>query len=183
MNIRIANPKDAEQIATVHTVSWQSTYRGILLDEYLDGWILSERVVLWQKRFEKIDPKQHVLVAEDSNSIVGFACAYGEKDPQWGTMLDNLHVLPALKRKGIGTILIAHIAAWSLNHFPENGMFLGAVENNILACGFYEHLGGVINGKMNWTAPEDTVVKELRYSWTNNALLKLVAKNHSSAFR
>jgi len=29
-----------------------------------------------------------------------FACAYLDADPEWGTLVDNLHVVPGLKGKG-----------------------------------------------------------------------------------
>ena len=77
---------------------------------------------------------------------VGFACAYGSEHDRWGTKLDNLHISPSKKRKGIGTKLLADVASWSSKNYPGKGIFLWVFEQNLPARHFYEHLGGIITG-------------------------------------
>lgn len=171
MKIRIARQNDFTTIAALHAASWRNAYRGVLSDEYLDGAIASERMALWNCRFKNPKANQHIVVAEQEANIVGFACAYGNEDEQWGTMLDNLHVLPAQKGHGIGRTLISHVASWCSVTYQRKGLFLWAFEQNVLARSFYERLGGKVVGNTIWIAPDGTAVTELRYSWKNADML------------
>lgn len=180
MNIRIAGPNDSTAIAALHAESWRNSYRGILADGYLDGGILSERIIVWRERFRVPLASQYVIVAEDQGILIGFACAFGGADDRWGTNLDNIHVLPNQKRKGIGTTLVENVASWSSKNHPGKGLFLWVFERNLQARQFYEHLGGIIAGDTIWTAPEGTQVKQLRYVWKNPAeLIGLGEKLHA----
>jgi len=176
VDIRIAGPNDAAAIAALHAESWRNSYRGILADDYLDGRILLERIAVWRERFRAPKPRQYVVVAEDQGAVVGFACAYGNADDRWGTNLDNIHVLPAQKRKGIGAGLIANVASWSSENHQGKGLFLWVFERNLPARHFYERLGGVVAGDTIWTAPEGTLVKQLRYAWKDPAELIVSAE-------
>jgi len=167
IQIRIAQQGDFRAIAELHAASWRSTYCGILSNEYLDRNVGSERIDLWEKRFRNPRDSQHIVIAEIQAHIVGFACAYGNEDEQWGTMLDNLHVLPAQKGKGIGSKLVADVALWCSKAHPGQGMFLWAFDRNVQARRFYERLGGVVAGEAIWSAPDGTAVNELRYVWKN----------------
>ena len=180
MDIRIAGPNDSTAIAALHAESWRNSYRGILADEYLDRRILSERIGVWRQRLRAPLPSQYVVVAEDQGALVGFACAYGNADDRWGTNLDNIHVSPTQKRKGMGTTLIANVASWSSRNHPGKGLFLWVFERNLPARHFYERLGGMIAGDTIWRAPEGTQVKQLRYVWKNPAELIVSAE---SAFK
>ena len=165
MVIRLAGSKDSTEIAALHAASWRTSYHGVLGDEYLDRRILSERTGVWRERFRAPHLTQYVVVAEERDAIVGFACAYGSEHDQWGTKLDNLHISPSQKRKRIGTKLIADVAAWSSKNYPGTGIFLWVFEQNLPAQHFYEHLGGIVAGDTIWTAPDGTAVKELLYLW------------------
>src|SRR5262249_2424938 len=103
MDYREATYTDRLAIATLHAESWRSTYRGSYQDAFLDGPAFGGRKRVWQRRVAHPPANQFVVVAEEQADIVGFACAYGQDDPRWGTLLDNLHVRPALQRQGIGT--------------------------------------------------------------------------------
>ena len=100
-SIRIAQLEDSVAIAAVHAASWRSSYRGILSDESLNEKLESERLSIWKRRLGFPKTNQYVTVAEQESQIVGFACAFGAEDELLGTMLDNLHVLPSQKGKGI----------------------------------------------------------------------------------
>ncbi len=165
MKIRMAQMDDSRALAALHAASWRSAYRGILSNKYLDGDITSERAKVWEERFHNPSPNQHIVVAEDQSQLVGFACAYGDEDNRWGAMLDNLHVLSERRGQGIGHKLIVTVASWCSPRFPGKGMFLWVFEQNALARRFYERLGGVVVGETVWTAPDGTIVNELRYAW------------------
>jgi hypothetical protein len=59
--VRKANVRDASAIAHVHLQSWQTTYAGIVPDEYLASLNEVERVQLWGSgslaTFRSLSPK------------------------------------------------------------------------------------------------------------------------------
>jgi ribosomal protein S18 acetylase RimI-like enzyme len=165
MDLRIAGPNDWTEIAALHAASWRNSHRGILSDAYLDGQVLSERIGVWRGCFRAAPANQYVVVAEDQSVVVGFGCAYGNEDDQLGTKLDNPHVLPTQKRRGIGTMMIENIASWSSENHPGKGVFLWVFERNLPARQFYERLAGIIAGDTIWTARDGTAVKSLLYVW------------------
>src|SRR5439155_542896 len=81
-------------------------YRGQHADAFLDGPVYDDRATIWRERLTSPTPNQHTIVAEDNDTLLGFACALADNDPRWGTLLDNIHVDPMRKRSGIGTQLI-----------------------------------------------------------------------------
>jgi len=148
-------------------------------DKYLDEDIFAERRRLWAERFQNPTPTQHIIVGEDDSNIrngptanlIGFACAFAHEDPRWGSYLDNLHVLPSLKRQGIGARLTGHIAAWCAQTSPQKGMHLYVLEQNLNARKFYERIGGVVVEELVWLSPDGGNLKSLRYAWSDLAPL------------
>ena len=170
--IRNATPDDVINIAAMHTASWRVTYCGMLRDQYLDQAIEEERRQHWLTRFQHLDNnRQCALVVEVQNTLAGFAFAYGHADPNWGSLLDNLHVLPDYKHQGLGKALLSNIALWSCLNFPGDGLFLWAFEDNHSAKDFYEKQGGIASGSMLWTAPDGSTINEICYIWKDPRIL------------
>ena len=168
MTIRAADPSDAAAIARLHAVSWQSAYRSILRDAFLDGPVLSNRSELWSARFSG-PPRadQIVLVDECAGEIRGFACAFLDADPEWGTLLDNLHVAPVLKGQGLGRLLLREVALRVLQQEARPRMHLWAYEQNLAARRFYEMLGGEITAQVAEPAPDGSELNAVRYCWSD----------------
>src|SRR3974377_2019917 len=113
MTCRRPTAGDASAIAQLHALSWRTTYRGILRDEFLDGPLLANRLELWGERLQDATAEnQLILVGERAGDIQAFACAFLDADPDWGTLLDNLHVVPNLKGGGLGRRLMSQVAEW-----------------------------------------------------------------------
>ena len=85
---------DAAILAQLHTASWRSAYRGILSEHYLTHDIEADRLKVWSKRMANPVPNQYGVIALEDNTPVGFVFVYGNDHPQWGSLVDNLHVLP-----------------------------------------------------------------------------------------
>lgn len=167
MTIRAAGLADAAAIAQVHTHSWQSAYRGILSDDFLQGALPENRRVLWHTRLAKPERTgQFVLVDEQGGAIRGFACAFLEADLEWGCLLDNLHVVPDLKGKGLGRQLMAAVAGRVWRSNPCGRLHLWAYEQNLGARRFYERLGGALNLRHAELALDGTQVNAVRYCWS-----------------
>lgn len=167
MTIRAAGLADAVAIAQLHARSWQTAYRGILRDDFLQGPLPENRRALWRSRLHEADrADQIVLVDEQGGAIRGFACAFLEADPEWGCLLDNLHVVPDLKGQGLGRQLMAAVAdhVWRSN--PCGRLHLWAYEQNLAARRFYERLGGTITEHHAELAPDGTQVNAVRYCWS-----------------
>jgi len=165
MNIRPAKIEDAKSIALLHAESWRVAYRGIFRDEFLDGDVVQDRNDVWRQRFAAPKDNQIVLVAEESQELSGFVCAFGNEDQKWGTFIDNLHVRKSSNRQGIGTRLMREIAHWSHQHYPGAGLYLSVLEANVAARRFYAALGATNQEARLWEPPGGGEVVELHYVW------------------
>ena len=165
MHIREANLSDLEAIAALHTQSWRTTYRGVLSDAYLDTELFAERKALWLERFTHPTPTQYIAVAEVSQTLVGLACAYGDHDVRWGSLLENLHVAQGYKGAGLGAQLVRHIAQWCARTQSSPGLHLWVLAPNKAAQGFYRRLGANPVEDSVWDAPDGSRVAELCFAW------------------
>ncbi|MEX0785408.1 MAG: GNAT family N-acetyltransferase, partial [Dehalococcoidia bacterium] len=172
IRLRLAQPSDAQAIAALHADSWRTAYRGMLPDEFLDNDVVDDRATLWAKRFGDAEYLSHTvtLLAEQNGELAGFAHSFIDEDPEWGTLLDNLHVRPELKRSGIGTKLVVESAARVQALGSELGLYLWVLEGNANAQRFYDALGGRVVGRS--TSPEGGgSAPSLRYWWPQLELL------------
>jgi GNAT superfamily N-acetyltransferase len=168
MTIRVAELTDAVAIAQLHTQSWQTAYRGILSEDFLQDSLPENRRLLWHTRLSDTDrADQLVLLDEQDGTVRGFGCAFLEADPEWGCLLDNLHVVPDLKGKGLGRQLMAAVAQRVLLSNPRSRLHLWAYERNLGARRFYERLGGVITERHAELAPDGNQVNAFRYCWSD----------------
>ena len=142
---RRATGNDAEVIASMHTQSWRDAYRGILPDSYLDGQVADERANLWRSRFSSLGSDRFLVVLTESpRGPVGFACVLLDEDPQWGACLDNLHVMPGWRSRGVGRLLFGRAAQWVMSTEPGWPIHLWVFEANAGARRFYDALGGEV---------------------------------------
>lgn len=156
ITIRTATAEDAGAIAALHADSWRHSYRGAYSDEFLDGDVLEDRKAVWSARLDRTGGTTATFVAEtpsrtdttrtdrtdrtDRTGLAGFAHIAFDADPEWGTLLDNLHVAHDLKRTGLGTRLIAITAEHALAHHQL--LHLYVLEQNTNAQAFYRARGG-----------------------------------------
>jgi ribosomal protein S18 acetylase RimI-like enzyme len=179
-SIRPARISDAPAIALLHAESWRVAYRGSLSDEFLELHVVEDRTRVWHERFTNPAPTQIVLVAEREQSskqsseqsseqeheqLVGFICAIGKRDERFGTLVDNLHVRRGEQNNGIGRLLMSEVALWSRQHYPNDGIYLHVVEQNLQARKFYERLGATFQESPPWHAPDGSTVQELLCVW------------------
>lgn len=171
MNYRVASPDDAEAIAKLHAQSWVDTYRGMMSDDYLDNEVWTERKSSWAERFTSPAPNQYVAVATEvdnsgAEDIAGFICAFGNHHDRWGTFVDNLHVADDHQSRGIGKAFMLMAAQWSMQTYPDNGMYLEVLEENHGARRFYKRLGATHQETNLWQPPGDGgKVKDMLFVW------------------
>jgi ribosomal protein S18 acetylase RimI-like enzyme len=139
---RDATPRDADSVALLHADSWRRHYRGAYLDSYLDGDVIADRREVWRGRLSEPSEGRFTVVAHQGDQIVGFAHAILDDDPQWGSLLENLHVANDVKHSGIGTRLLSETALRLLRLRPSGTMYLWVLDQNTAAQAFYGARGG-----------------------------------------
>jgi GNAT superfamily N-acetyltransferase len=165
MRFRVATGADAMAVATLHAESWRAHYRGAYRDEYLDGEVVQDRIRVWKERLSTPAPNQFVVLAEEDDDLIGFACAYGGHDESWGSLLDNIHVRPEHQRRGVGAALLAEVAAWCRANYADCGLYLWVLEQNRGAQRFYQRLGASDQGGEISEPPGGGQIHGRRYAW------------------
>jgi ribosomal protein S18 acetylase RimI-like enzyme len=165
MRVRDARWSDCLAIAEVHAASWRVAYKGALSDEYLAGDLVADRRQLWESRLSEPPKQQHVFVAEQSDQLVGFACAYGKESTEWGTFLNNIHVTPTVQGRGVGTVLLHATAERCVSLYGQVGLYLWVLQSNTKAQRFYARHGARIRGTDVWHAPGGTEAPLFRFAW------------------
>jgi ribosomal protein S18 acetylase RimI-like enzyme len=165
MKIRQATIADVKDIVQLHSDSWQVSYQGKLNSDYLARKVPQERQTFWQERFDRPSHGQQILVAEVDTRIVGFACVFLDKDPKWGSYLDNLHVSQNQQSKGIGKSLLTAVAEICTLKATSEGLCLQVTQFNTNAHRFYKRLGADSQGESTWLAPDGTSVPTYWFTW------------------
>ena len=143
--LRPARADDAPRIAAIHCASWRDTYSNVLSPEFLTGPIEQNRSELWAARLAAPDETRQVLVAESpSTGPAAFLSAYCDADAQWGSLIENLHVSPALRGQKIGERLIRSAASALAAKAKAAGVYLWVFEANQAGLRFYRRLGGEV---------------------------------------
>ena len=160
---------DLDAVAALHCVSWRSAYRGILSDAYLDGDLLTDRLDVWRLKLSMMTDRQFGWLAKHDGEPVGFVFASIDQDPTWGTLVDNLHVLPSHHGAGIGRGLLTAVANIARERAKTNpthpGLFLWCYEQNTRARAFYERVGADAVERIMYAAPDGQSHPEWRYAW------------------
>ncbi|UTH76055.1 GNAT family N-acetyltransferase [Chromobacterium sp. IIBBL 290-4] len=170
ISLRMPTPQDADLLASLHVASWQSAYRGILPDAYLDEIAPGERLAMWKDRLAQ-HASSWTRIAYLAGRPAGFACLLPDTEPARGVYLDNLHVLPEFKGHGIGRLLLAAAAAECLRIAPGRPLFLWTFAANQSACRFYQALGGTVTEQKDTLTPAGNPQPALCFQWDDPAAL------------
>jgi ribosomal protein S18 acetylase RimI-like enzyme len=172
VDVRPATERDVEAIAALHADSWRRHYRGAFSDAYLDGDVFADRRSVWSQRLTAPDPAHDTVVAVDGEALVGFAHTILDDDPEWGALLDNLHVAHHLKGTGIGTRLMAASAAAVLARGRRASLYLWVLEGNAAAQAFYGARGGrLVDREVTQPPGGGVTIVGLRYVWPDPSVL------------
>lgn len=144
--LRAATAQDANHIARLHTLSWQTAYSHILPAAYLTDEVPTEHANRWRHYLER-DEKEWglVLIAEADGEPVGFVSAERPVDTVLGVLLDCLHVHPSHHGSGTGKRMIEAVRAWART-IGVDKVHLKVLEDNKRAIGFYEYNGWQLAG-------------------------------------
>jgi ribosomal protein S18 acetylase RimI-like enzyme len=143
ITFRETSAEDIAAIAALHADSWRRNYRGAFLDSFLDGEVAANRQAEWTERLTVPGEDAFTVVADRDGEVVGFVHMILDADPEWGAVLDNLHVTHRLKRGGIGRQLLAEAAERLVRRRPADSRFhLWVLDQNAAAQAFYAACGG-----------------------------------------
>lgn len=169
--IRSAQADDAQLLGELHAASWRSAYRDVLSDAFLAGDVVADRRRLWADRLAQPAAGEHVFIAGIGSEALGFAAMRGDHDAQWGSFLNNLHVLPAHQRQGMGTRLLRACAGICATQYRHAGLYLWVTRTNARAQAFYLQHGAQNQGQGSWQSPEGKEVGLYRFVWPQVAQL------------
>jgi ribosomal protein S18 acetylase RimI-like enzyme len=172
VSYRAVKAGDETPVARLHAESWRRHFRGAYADAYLDGDVFAERSTVWAERFRGTADSSYTIVADRDGEVVGFAHTCLDSDPDWGALLDNLHVRFELKRQGVGRALMAETARVLGQRRPSSGLYLWVLKQNTAAQAFYSAMGGaVVSEKLGGPFPGGGRAPVLRYAWPDPSVL------------
>ena len=170
MRIRKATADDAQDIARVHTHSWQAIYRGHFPEDYLDNIDVDRRTRLWRKLAG--EESDDVVVVVENGEIVGFLHLTESRDedsPPATDEVTSIYLLPECWRKGFGRALLE----WAIGRSQSRGaagITLWVLDGNQRARQFYEGMGFVFGGvKRKEKLPGGFGFTEVRYEYIHSA--------------
>ncbi|MEW5570140.1 GNAT family N-acetyltransferase [Rossellomorea marisflavi] len=127
---------DAGGIAAVHVGSWQSTYRGIVSDRYLDSLSVEEKKVKWEGILSE---DHHTLVCTTKDGlVVGFASVGRERSGEYEGELYAIYLLREYQGRGIGRELFSRSIS-SLKALGFQDMFIWVLRENSSKTFYYSY--------------------------------------------
>jgi GNAT superfamily N-acetyltransferase len=165
--IRPAHVSDAGRIGLIHVRSWQSTYRGQVPQDYLDGLDPAGRARRWRHTLETIDrSRDGLLVAVSGAGVVGFA-GYGpsrdaDADPGRTGELATIYLLPRAWGTGVGRELMA-ASVHGLAGLGYAEATLWVLDSNDRARRFYAKAGWAEDGATKRDDSRGFALNEVRY--------------------
>ncbi|WP_339289530.1 GNAT family N-acetyltransferase [Paenibacillus sp. FSL E2-0201] len=164
MKIRKATASDIDGIAFVHAMSWKTTYKGLLSDEFLDAITVEARSKRWIRKFENPNKDEVMYVAEDeAGMIIGFANGGARREPDlYDAELYALYLLKEHQGKGLGKRLIRSVAQNLLQ--KKYSSFMTWVLEGNPALHFYHKMGGESVATKEMKIGNE-IVKEIMMGW------------------
>lgn len=159
--IRQTSISEAYDVAKVHVLSWQSAYKGIILDDYLNNMSVETRAEKFKNNYDTV--KDDSFVAVEDEKIIGVLAVHKcfDADVVDCGEVEAIYLLPEFWGSGYGKQLM-DFAINALKERGYNDIYLWVLEENIRARRFYEKYGFVADG----TSKEINIGKllaEMRY--------------------
>ena len=141
--IRKVKREDIEDVVDIQVTGWQTAYKGIIDDEYLDNLSREEKIKKRKKDFDS----NGFIVAEYENKVIGF-CRYlnenrNEEIKEADCELLALYVKYEYKHKGVGTKLFSYVKE-EFKKMNKHKMILWCLKENENAKKFYTKMGGKV---------------------------------------
>ncbi|CAM5359400.1 GNAT family N-acetyltransferase [Streptomyces canus] len=157
---------DCDRVAEIRVRGWQSAYRGLIPQSYLDGMSVPLDAERHRTRFGQGDGSVVNLVAERDGEVMGWACHGPYRDGEVRTAdaeLYAVYVDPRRYGTGIGHALLLE----TLRNRTAAGhgrMYLWVLKDNVRARRFYERAGFEADGTVEPFEADGVLVPEVRYA-------------------
>ncbi|MFC9503461.1 GNAT family N-acetyltransferase [Streptomyces sp. NPDC057002] len=158
---------DCDRVAEIRVRGWQSAYRGLIPQAYLDGMSPAEDAERRRTYFAQADDSVVNLVAEDAGGeLVGWACHGPYRDGEVRTEdaeLYAVYVHPEHLGRGVGRALLVE-SAERCSRAGHGRLLLWVLKENGRARRFYERAGFDADGAEEPFEVAGTTVPEVRYA-------------------
>jgi GNAT superfamily N-acetyltransferase len=164
VRVRRAQPGDETAVARVQLVTWRAAYRALLPAEVLDAWDEQAAADAWAEAIGAPGPDHGVLVALESDDVVGVAAFAPARipDDQPAAELTTLLVEPRWGRRGHGSRLLAAVADLA----DERGvrtLLSWVPEADDVTAGFLQSAGWAPDGWARDLDSGTTTIRQLRW--------------------
>jgi ribosomal protein S18 acetylase RimI-like enzyme len=140
--IREARAEDLAPIAALRIDNWQTTYKGLLPQLFLEGLNCEKETQYWVNFSQTKNHSVFVAIDEHEN-LLGYVGIKPFDESYTIGEIYALHTASAFRGTGAGKALIHH-AATQFKTKEINEMRLWVVKGNDKAVAIYEHLGAEI---------------------------------------
>lgn len=158
---------DCDRVAQIRVRGWQSAYRGLVPQSYLDGLSVAEDAERRRGHLAQAAAGVVNLVAEDAGGeVVGWACHGPYRDGELLTPdaeLYAIYVHPEHVGHGAGQALLAESVA-RCAAAGHGRLLLWVLKENSRARRFYERAGFRADGAEEPFEVDGTEVPEVRYA-------------------
>jgi ribosomal protein S18 acetylase RimI-like enzyme len=162
MVVRRATPEDSKAIATIHVLSWQAAYEGVVPAQFLASLSVDQRERIWRQRLE--EGASSTWVIEEDGGVVGWTSAGPSRDTDalsstsevWAIYVDPKHW-----RQGVGQRLWGDIED-QLRRSGFSDVTLWVLRDNAGALAFYRSNGFVDDGLEKTVELGGTELVEIR---------------------
>lgn len=179
IEIRAATPSDAKEIARIHVDTWRAAYRGMVPEDYLANLSYAESEEMWRRVTGASGAQAGcVFVAGESETLFGFSSGrprtrFSQGLTEYRGTLQTLYVLPTRQGAGIGKRLVGAVAG-CLAEAGVPSMLLWVLEENEIARGFYESIGGTLIAQDRFELG-GAVLSEVAYGWKDLNVLRAIS--------
>lgn len=161
--LRRATGADAVAVAAMHVRAWQTAYRGIVPDPFLDSLDVAARAGRYS--FDRTGPGDpETWIAVDGEDIVGMVSISRSRDEDLPALgeVRALYVAPDRWRSGAGSALLV-TAERLLADAGYAEALLWVLEDNARGRGFYEAAGWDPDGRTKSVGIGGRELVEVRY--------------------
>lgn len=156
---------DCDRVSEIRIRGWQTAYRGLMPQSFLDALSVTEDAERRRARFAQGDGSVVNLVAEQDGEVVGWAAHGPYREGERRTHdaeLYALYVAPGHAGTGIGRTLLAEAIRRTVAG-GHRRVYLWVLKENTHARRFYERAGFHADGTEEPFEVEGVAVPEVRY--------------------
>ena len=173
---------DADVLGRLHMSAWQTAYRGIMSDEFLDALDPSQSAERWRNNMALRRPDiRNVVAVDDDDDVRGF-CTTGkvrtEESNDTSLELYAIYVWPDEIGTSIGRLMMQD----ALDHARRSGfdeMVLWVLTENARSRRFYEAAGFEVDARVDPKEFRDTGAYETRYRQILSAPFNARPRSHA----